>query len=46
VQSTAGEVTLETGLRHPKPWTVEEKKALIARGYALLDDVLGESQAA
>jgi hypothetical protein len=42
VQSTAGEVTLETGLRHPRPWTVEEKKALIARGYALLDDVLGE----
>jgi predicted acylesterase/phospholipase RssA len=46
VQSTAGEVTLETGLRHPKPWTVEEKKALIARGYALLDDVLGERQVA
>jgi predicted acylesterase/phospholipase RssA len=42
VQSTAGEVSLETGLRHPKPWTIEEKKALIARGYALLDDVLGE----
>jgi predicted acylesterase/phospholipase RssA len=46
VQSTAGEVSLETGLRHPKPWTVEEKKTLIARGYALLDDVLGESAAA
>jgi hypothetical protein len=42
VQSTAGEVTLETGLRHPKPWTVEEKQSLIARGYALLDDVLAE----
>jgi predicted acylesterase/phospholipase RssA len=46
VQSTAGEVTLETGLRHPKPWTVEEKKELIARGYALLDDVLSQSAAA
>jgi predicted acylesterase/phospholipase RssA len=42
VQSTAGEVSLETGLRHPKPWTVEEKKTLIARGYGLLDDVLAE----
>jgi predicted acylesterase/phospholipase RssA len=42
VQSTAGEVSLETGLRHTKPWTVEEKKGLIARGYALLDDVLVE----
>jgi predicted acylesterase/phospholipase RssA len=40
VQSTAGEVTLETGLRNPKPWTEAEKHALIARGYALLDDVL------
>jgi predicted acylesterase/phospholipase RssA len=42
VQSTAGEVSLETGLRHPKPWTVEEKTALIARGYGLLDEVLAE----
>jgi predicted acylesterase/phospholipase RssA len=40
VQSSAGEVTLETGLRNPKPWTVEEKRALIARGYSLLDEVL------
>jgi predicted acylesterase/phospholipase RssA len=46
VQSTAGEVTLETGLRHPKPWTVEQKRALIERGYRLLGDVLGESAAA
>ena len=46
VQSTAGEVSLETGLRHPKPWTVEEKRALIDRGYALLDDALGEPAAA
>jgi hypothetical protein len=40
VQSTAGEVTLETGLRKPRPWTEAEKRALIARGYALLDEVL------
>jgi predicted acylesterase/phospholipase RssA len=42
VQSTAGEVSLETGMRHPKPWSLAEKKSLIARGYALLDDVLVE----
>jgi predicted acylesterase/phospholipase RssA len=40
VQSTAGEVTLETGLRKPRPWTEAEKRALIGRGYALLDEVL------
>src|SRR5947209_16174608 len=40
VQSSAGEVTLETGLRNPKPWNEDGKRALIARGYALLDDVL------
>jgi len=40
VQSTAGEVTLETGLRKPRPWTEAEKHALIGRGYALLDEVL------
>jgi predicted acylesterase/phospholipase RssA len=42
VQGTAGEVSLETGLRHPRPWTEEAKRALIERGYALLDDVLPE----
>jgi hypothetical protein len=46
VQSSAGEVSLETGLRHPRPWTEEEKRALIARGYALLDDLLVERQVA
>ena len=40
VQSSAGEVSLETGLRNPKPWSREEKRALIDRGYALLDEVL------
>ena len=46
VQSTAGEITLETGLRHSKPWSVEEKQHLIARGYALLDDVLEQRKVA
>jgi predicted acylesterase/phospholipase RssA len=42
VYATAGEVTLETGLRRLKPWDEAEKRALIARGYSLLDDVLAE----
>jgi len=46
VQSSAGEVSLETGLRNPKPWSTEEKRSLIARGYALLDDVLQQRDAA
>jgi predicted acylesterase/phospholipase RssA len=46
VQATAGDVTLETGLRHPRPWPEEEKRELIARGYALLDEVLAEEHVA
>jgi predicted acylesterase/phospholipase RssA len=46
VQSSAGEVSLETGLRNPRPWTEEEKRTLIARGYALLDELLVERQVA
>ena len=46
VQSTAGEMSLETGLRRPRPWTEDEKRVLIARGYALLDEVLVERQVA
>src|SRR5206468_8021368 len=46
VQSAAGEVSLETGLRNPKPWSTEEKRSLIDRGYALLDDVLQQRDAA
>jgi predicted acylesterase/phospholipase RssA len=42
VQGTAGEITLETGLRHPQPWPEAEKRELIARGYALLDEVLAD----
>ena len=46
VQSSAGEVSLETGLRNPKPWSEDEMRLLIARGYALLDDVLAERRVA
>jgi predicted acylesterase/phospholipase RssA len=46
VQAAAGEVSLETGLRHPKPWTVDSKRELIRRGYDLLDDVLVEEAVA
>jgi predicted acylesterase/phospholipase RssA len=46
VQSTAGEVSLETGLRNPQPWTVPAKRALIKRGYDLLDELLVEEAVA
>lgn len=46
VQSTAGEVSLETGLRNPQPWTEEAKRALIRRGYDLLDELLVEEAVA
>jgi hypothetical protein len=42
VQGSAGEISLETGMRRPLPWTEDAKRALIARGYALLDDALPE----
>jgi predicted acylesterase/phospholipase RssA len=45
VQSTAGEVSLETGLRNPQPWTEEAKRALIRKGYDLLDEVLVDERA-
>lgn len=46
VTGTAGEISLETGLRRSQPWPEAEKRELIARGYALLDEVLGERDAA
>ena len=46
VQSTAGEVSLETGLRRTRPWTEDEKRVLIERGYRLLDELLVERQVA
>jgi predicted acylesterase/phospholipase RssA len=46
VEGTAGEVSLETGLRRPQPWPEEGKRELIARGYGLLDEVLADRNAA
>jgi predicted acylesterase/phospholipase RssA len=40
VTSSAGEISLEAGLRNPKPWSDAEKLALIGRGYDLLDELL------
>jgi hypothetical protein len=45
-QGTAGEISLETGLRRPQPWGDDEKHQLIARGYAMLDEVLADRDAA
>jgi predicted acylesterase/phospholipase RssA len=42
VSGGAGELSLETGLRKPRPWDDDAKRKLIARGYALLDERLGE----
>lgn len=44
VRGSAGEITLETGLRRPHPWPEAEKLELIARGYALLDEELANSR--
>ena len=46
VQSAAGEVSLETGLRNPTPWTEEAKRSLIRRGYELLDELFVEEAVA
>ena len=46
VQSSAGEISLETGLRNPQPWTEEAKRSLIRRGYELLDELLVEEAVA
>jgi hypothetical protein len=37
VRGSAGEISLEAGLRNPKPWTLEAKQELIRRGWELLD---------
>ncbi len=42
VRGSAGEISLETALRRPLPWTEEAKRSLIVRGYGLLDDALPE----
>ena len=46
VQSGAGGVSLEAGLRRPIPWPEDAKRALIARGYALLDEELAVREVA
>ena len=46
LEGTAGEISLETGLRRTQPWPEAGKLELIARGYALLDDLLAERDAA
>jgi predicted acylesterase/phospholipase RssA len=46
VSGGAGGISLETGLRRPRPWAPEDKLALIARGYGLLDDELREEAVA
>jgi len=46
VQSTAGEVSLEAASRNPQPWPEEQKRALVRRGYELLDELLVEQAVA
>jgi predicted acylesterase/phospholipase RssA len=46
VAAGAGDVSLEPGLRTPKEWTDEAKRALIARGYELADRELVAAAAA
>jgi hypothetical protein len=37
IRGTAGDVSLEPGLRRQRPWTVADKRTIIARGYDLAD---------
>jgi predicted acylesterase/phospholipase RssA len=37
VHASVGEISLDPGFRNAKPWTVDAKRALIARGYELAD---------
>jgi predicted acylesterase/phospholipase RssA len=46
VRGTVEGSSLETGLRNPRPWTDEEKRALIQQGYRLLDAELHELRVA
>jgi hypothetical protein len=46
VSGSAGDVSLEHGLRNPKPWTDEAKLELIGRGYRMLDEELREKAVA
>jgi predicted acylesterase/phospholipase RssA len=42
VSAGPGAVSLEAGLRNPRPWSDDAKRELIARGYELLDAELRE----
>jgi predicted acylesterase/phospholipase RssA len=46
VRGTAGDDSLETGLRNPEPWTLEAKQTLIRRGWDLLDAELAATKLA
>jgi predicted acylesterase/phospholipase RssA len=37
IRGSVGEISLEPGFRRQRPWTVEEKRSIIARGYELAD---------
>ena len=37
IRGSVGEISLEPGFRRQKPWTVEEKRSIVARGYELAD---------
>ena len=40
VRGTVGEVSLEPGFRRQQPWTVADKRSIIARGYELAEQEL------
>jgi predicted acylesterase/phospholipase RssA len=46
VHASVGEVSLEPGFRNQKPWSVEAKRTLIARGYELADRELARYEEA
>jgi predicted acylesterase/phospholipase RssA len=37
VRGTVGDVSLEPGLRRQRPWTVADKRSIVARGYELAE---------
>lgn len=45
VRGSADEVSLDPGFRDQRPWTVEAKRKLIARGYVLADAELASATA-
>ena len=43
VRGTVGAISLEPGFRRQRPWTVADKRSLIARGYDLADRELNDA---